>query len=312
MIRALIVTVVLVTPCFAQEDVDKLRAAANPAIQEQLAKVRSALRPGKDASNNVEMFREIQKLKELTDDDTELVKQIAIFAVAPGDESQPMLANVILDYVRPLPAKTIPILAPYLDAENMALHAFVVEWFQALDKGAGETEEANFGEYLKYVQRTLNHGEDVPVPFIHYIYQRSPGQALLVFSRGDISSLLQTVRENRKAAQSPRPATLPEQLQKRRAQESRQIESQARREVALAEHIISNAMWLNRHGFTDRFQQALPEAREELTKLAKGEWWARLYVVWIMRKHPEIRQDDLWNRLSKDSEEIVKEAATQG
>jgi hypothetical protein len=312
MIRLLIFATVLVSPCLAQEDVDKLRAEANPAIQEQLAKVRSAFRPGKDASNNVEVFGEIQKLKELTDDDAELVKQVAIFAVARGDESQPMIGNLILYYLRPLPAKTIPVLAPYLDTKNEALHAFVVEWFQSLDKGdSGELEAVNFKEYFHYVQQTLSRGQEVPAPFIRYLYQRSPGRALLVFSQGsvDVGGLIETVRENHQAIRDQRPATWPEQLRKRRSQETRQIEGQARREVALAEHIISNAIWLNRHGFPERFKQARPEAREELMRIAKGEWWARLYVVWVMRKYPEIRQDDLWDQLSKDSEEIVKQAA---
>ena len=83
-----------------------------------------------------------------------------------------------------------------------------------------------------------------------------------------------------------------------------------RSDIELAEHIVSNALWLNKNGFADRFQQTLPEANEQLTKLAnRQEWWARLYVAYIMRQHGELRRGDVIERLSNDSNELVQEAA---
>ena len=82
-----------------------------------------------------------------------------------------------------------------------------------------------------------------------------------------------------------------------------------RREIELAEHIISNAIWLNKNGFTDRFQAALPEANEQLDKLAKGEWWAKLYVIYVMRQNPSMLRDTVLRNLADDENKLVSEAA---
>jgi hypothetical protein len=97
--RLLILAVCLTTcaHCAAQQDVDNLVAESNPAIQQQLEAISRVIRPSESVSSNVEALREIQKLKELTDDEAELVKQVAIFAMAPGEETQPMLAGAILN-----------------------------------------------------------------------------------------------------------------------------------------------------------------------------------------------------------------------
>src|SRR5690348_1956505 len=99
--------------CDAQGDVDKLLGESNPTIQKQLEDIGHT--PGANVSNNVEALRKIQKLKELTDDKAELAKQVAIFSVAPNEETQPMLAGAILRNLE-LPSRvTIQVLAPYLD-----------------------------------------------------------------------------------------------------------------------------------------------------------------------------------------------------
>lgn len=80
--------------------------------------------------------------------------------------------------------------------------------------------------------------------------------------------------------------------------------------MLLAEHTTSNAIWLKENGFMEQFQAALPEARDELAKLAMHEaWWARLYAAVIMRQHPELRQDDVLQQLSNDADELVSKAA---
>jgi hypothetical protein len=67
---------------------------------------------------------------------------------------------------------------------------------------------------------------------------------------------------------------------------------------------------LKENEFAERFQAALPEANETLATLAQHrEWWARLYVAYIMRKYPELRQPDIMRQLSVDKNELVSEAA---
>jgi hypothetical protein len=121
---------------------------------------------------------------------------------------------------------------------------------------------------------------------------------------------LQAIRKNveaRKRGEEP-PAELHEIGQK--LKETGQARLRERREIELAAHIVSNAIWLNQNKFDEQFQKALPEATDELTKLAKqDQWWARLYVAEIMRQHRELRQPDVLQQLSTDSNGLVSEAA---
>jgi hypothetical protein len=78
----------------------------------------------------------------------------------------------------------------------------------------------------------------------------------------------------------------------------------------LAEHIVSDAIWLKENDpFPHRFQAAISEAGAQLRALAKQEWWARLYVVYIMRQNPPLLRDNVWRQLAEDSNELVSEAA---
>jgi hypothetical protein len=300
--------------CYAQDDVDQLLAESNPTIQNQLKAIGRVYRPG-GVSNNVEALREIKKLKELTDDKAELVKQVAIFSVEPEKEMQPLLALGLLQHLE-LPSRvSIRTLAPYLDTKNPQLRSFVRDWFRGHDNAdPGEWAAINYKDYLDYVSWATIRGEEIPAPFVKYIFERSPGQALRVFayanSHGDVTARLQAIRRSVEARQKGEVPT------DRRIGEgdnaSRNARLSERREMELAERTVSNAIWLKKNGFADRFQQALPEANEELAKLARRrEWWARLYVAYIMRQNPDLRQGDLWELLEKDNEELVREATKQ-
>jgi hypothetical protein len=302
-----------VAHCVAQVDVDNLLAESKPAIQEQLRVIRGVFRPSEHISDNIEALREIQKLKELTDDEAELVEQVAIFAMAPGEEMQPLTAAVILHYLQIPSRVTIRTLAPHLDATNPELRSFVRDWFQGHDNAdAGEWGAVNYKDYLDYVRGSVNRGEELPAPFIKYIYERSPERALMVFAKGtaNVSGHLEAIRMNFEAHQQGRALTEEEREQIRQIQAKRKIEGRARRQILLAEHIVSNAIWLHKNGYIVRFQKALPEAKEALAMLAEnGDWWARLYVAHIMRRNPALRQEHIMRQLAEDGEPLVREAA---
>jgi hypothetical protein len=298
--------------CVAQQDVDTLLSESNPAIQAQLQAIDRVIRPVDGFSNNVESLREIQKLKELTDDKVELVKQVAIFSFAPGPETQPMTAGAILYYMQIPSRNTIRALAPYLDTKNPQLRSFVLDWFHGHDHAdAGEWEAVNYKDYLDYIRWSVNRGVDIPAPFIRYIYERSPDRALLVFATGtaDIGGQLKAIGKSVEARQQGRELTEQERGEIRQMQAKKQQQGQERREIVLAEHIISNAIWLDKHGYIVRFQKTLPEVKEALATLIEGEWWARLYVAWIMRRNPAFVQPEMVKRLAGDSNELVKETA---
>ena len=269
---------------------------------------------------HIDVWREVKALKQLRTDKDKLVGQLAIFVATTKSEedSHVLIAGAILYFLDFPPSVPIRVLAPYLDTDIRQLRGFVEMWFYSHDKAADDSPRSpplrpvNYEDYMNYVRLKIGRGEEVPAGFIRYIYKRSPGRALLVFAYAsgsrDVAVKLEamhTIIEARQQGKEPEPQPELGQL----FEERRRARSREKREIELAEHIISNAIWLQKNGFNDRFQQALPEAKEQLAKLAKGEWWARLYVAYIMRQHPELRQEDVLQQLSEDSDELVSKAA---
>ncbi|MEX2172066.1 MAG: hypothetical protein WD851_22285, partial [Pirellulales bacterium] len=210
-------------------------------------------------------------------------------------------------------------------ADNEHLRSFVRDWFQSHDtcaSGGLSLQSVNYSDYLEYVRGQLKLNEDVPTAFIEYLYERSPERALMVFYQANPQRHAATVarlREMQEELEADRQqlddegaSETPQQRKADREEEIRQkVESELRREVLLAEHTVSNAIWLKEHRFGEEFQKALPEATSELAKLAKhDEWWVRLYVAEIMRQHRELRQRAVVQRLASDSNSLVSKAAT--
>lgn len=251
----------------AQTEFDELAAEADPGIQAQINIIF-------DAQSELDVSREVQALKESTNDKAELVKQLAIFAATArsGEEFHVLQTLGILYRLDLQPSIPIRVLAPYLDSDNDELRGFAREWFQGYDKAVGEEP---LKAYRSYVAGRLSRNEEVPAEFIEYIYERlPPGKALEVFHFG------------------------------------RWPPQKKDNDVLLAEHIVSNAIWLKENGFAERFQKALPEAKAELVKLAKHkEWWARLYIVCMMRRYPELQQADILQQLTADSNILVSKTA---
>jgi hypothetical protein len=314
---AIILAVTLATGahCVAQEtDVEQLLADADPPVQEQIAKTYAAFgRHQFEPIGHVEPFQELEDLKDAVADEEELVRQLAIFAATPkGDEQRPLAAAVILSWLHVPPNVAIRVLASYLDTDDSKLRAFVYDVFHGLDNTDSVAfVSVNYNDYLEYIRWMVHHEKELPAPFVNYIYERSPAQALLVFriATVDHRDYMQILRKSVEAAQEGRGPTAQEREEMRQVQEAGRREGRAQREILLAEHIVSNALWLHKNGFNERFQAALPEAMAELEKLAEHEaWWARLYVVYIMRQNPALLKAHTLRQLAEDENALVREA----
>jgi hypothetical protein len=325
---ALVVVVLMIwNDCVLARDVNTLIAESNPAIQEQLKKTYDAFMaaPANDVKSNCEAFQELQKLKGTTDDKGAIVKELAIFvATTESEEEQHVLQAGALLHLLDLPPSTIiRVLAPYLDTDNQQLRGFVHIWFHYHDShdrthGRPPLGSVNYYDYMEYVRSRVARNEEIPAGFIKFIYERHPGKALLVFAyasrAGDAVAQLHDIRKSLEAArqgEEPTPEEVRQrQVTKRQHAIQRQDAKIERNEILLAEHIVSNAIWLNENKFSERFQAALPEAKEQLLKLARHrEWWARLYAAEIMRQHPELRQENIVQQLQEDADELVSETA---
>jgi hypothetical protein len=308
--------------CAAQDaSLEQLLAHMDPAVQEQIARTYAAFELSHfELDGNVEAFEKLQKLKGLTQDKEELLKQLTIFVVTTESEenSHVTLTLVILENLRLATKVTIRALAPYLETDNASLREFVRDWFQGHDDAGpnkSPLKPVNYDDYQDYVMWKVNRNREVPAPFVRYIYERSPGGALLIFARasgsGDLVArlhLMQKAFEDRQQGKESEPQR--EAVQQ--LDERRKVRSRVQRQIQLAEHIVSNAIWLDKHGYIVRFQKALPEAQEALVTLAQGEWWARLYVVYIMRQNPVLLKDNILRQLAEDENELVRGAAKSG
>jgi hypothetical protein len=225
---------------------------------------------------------------------------------------QPLIAGAILHYLQIPSRVTIRTLAPYLDATNPELRSFVRDWFRGHDNAdAGLLGAVNYNDYLDYVRGSVNRGEELPAPFIKYIYERSPGRALMVFAEGtaNVSGHLKALRMNFEAHQQGRALTEEEREQIRQIQAKKKIEGRGRRQILLVAHIVGNAIWLHKNAYIVRFQKALPEANEALAMLAEhGDWWARFYVAHLMRRNRVLRQEHIMRQLAEDGNPLVREA----
>jgi len=324
----LVLVVSLQTAVHAQ-DVETLISESDPAIQGQINRIYDVFRRAArdDLKTNCDAFDELQRLKDMTDDKGEIVKQLALFAATTdsAEDAHVMLTGSILEYLN-LPASIpIRVLAPYLDADDRQLRDFARGWFFNHD-GHGRTQSrsplgpTNYYDYMQYVRSRLNKNEEIPIPFIKYLYEEQPDKAILVFAYANRQAvgagqlaILRDVFDARLQGRELESHEMRQLRSEKRQQELRQqLAKEEQSEILLAEHIVSNAIWLKENVFNDRFKKALPEVNAELAKLAKhDQWWVRLYVAVIMRRHRELQQDEVIAMLSKDSDPLVAKAAEQ-
>lgn len=289
---------------------EELLTRSVASIQQQIKVIADALDLNPlEPRRNIDAIKELISLSESIEDDGELVRQLAIYA-ADGEEGRPLVARTILEMLDPKSKVAIAILAPYVNSENKTLRSFARDWFQSYDNGGPDKSPlrtVDFEGYADYVRETLRNGESIPSMFVLYLYERSPGRSLLIFNQsrreGNVTNRLEAMRRKLEAdrrALAGGQQVAPGQMAAR----------EKSNEVVLAEHIISNAIWLKDHQYLERYRQALPEATAELAKLAKHEqWWARLYVVEIAARHRELAPVGVLNKLSTDSNGIVAKRA---
>lgn len=284
----------------AQTASEKLAAEADPAIQAQILAVY-------DAKSEAEVVRQQEILKRMTDDKAELVKQLAIFAVAAPDkkEMHGLLTVVVLNRLELSPSFAIRVLAPYLGSDNEELRDFAHQWFECHDRLSNDPlEPGNYKNYADYIGQMVAGNREIPAAFAEYLFERSPERALLAFHRGSrarhaaahmkaMSKAFEARRRGEQATfEKPKPFDDPP------------------KDILLAAHIVDNAIWLKTNKFDEHLHAALPDAKVQLAKLAdRKEWWVRLYVAEIMRRHPELRVAEVVENLSHDGNGSVSKAA---
>lgn len=129
------------------------------------------------------------------------------------------------------------------------------------------------------LQRHAASGKRLPQDLMARMYRGNPGGALLSMVRGQCIGRLEGEKDT------------------------------LRRQLLLAEHVVSDTLWKHEHGFLDK-QKVEPEAAAQIEKAAGDkQWWVRLYAAEIMSQHPAFRKPELLQKLAKDENALVRESA---
>jgi hypothetical protein len=310
---------------------EELLALRDPVVQDEISEL-FAVRGER------EHLRQIERIRESVGDEGEadLVVQLAIYATTASDEREfgVLETLLLLHRLEIPPIVVVRGLAPHLGSENARLRGFARDWFESHEAPA---DDEPFEAYGSYIYETRHKGLKLPDAFIEFIFERTPGRALLAFNdaskKEGATALLLEMHKKREAqrdsdqkpevfeftvepGKAPPVKRIPPPLENLPAVKGvpgatpRRRDLKRESEVRLTEHLVSNAIWLKKHRYEDQFEKAAVDTIAQLAALAKNEqWWCRLYVAEVMRKHPELRQNDLLKELADDSNEHVRRAA---
>jgi hypothetical protein len=202
----------------------------------------------------------------------QLVRQLVYFASRAENTEDAMVVGVIIRRLGIPDVAVVRALTPYLESTDLALAKCVRNILGGFEKRAAG-RQPDFSIYREIIANRLRADEELPDGLIRYMYDADPGAALLTLMRAH------QLRE-------------PEEL----------------KVILWAEHVVSDVLWKQRHGFLKRDEIELP-ATEELARLAVHEaWWVRLYVAEITRQHPAFCEPTLIKMLARDEHHLVREA----
>lgn len=227
------------------------------------------------ASTPQEFDDKLSSLLDRAKQDRKLVLEQLLHFAAREDASpddQILIAQVIkkMDIGMALVVATY---VPHLDNEEPRVRALAREWLiQSEDRSAAR--QPYFGHYLPLIKAELTKGEEPQYSLVEHMYEADAGLAVLTMMRA------YDLREP--AAMKP---------------------------ILWAEHIVTDLLWQRRFGFVPR-NHVETEVVTELGRLTQSNhWWARLYVANVIIAHPELADAQWANALTRDTHELVRDAA---
>jgi hypothetical protein len=166
-------------------------------------------------------------------------------------------------------------LVPFLESDDEKILEAATIWLHGLD-GFGRKTEPALDSYLRFL---LRQKESPPPGLVKYLYEISPGHALLVFGK------IYSDRPKFDAKPDPWP-----------------------RPLMWSDHLISTVKWRIRNRFLE--EGDLEKARKELDTLSKHEgWYVRRYVVHVIDDVRQFRTQEIVDRLKKDTNPLVADQA---
>jgi hypothetical protein len=275
-IRPALLVVVLVAPILRADIVVRakdrdMRSAPDPIVQELLDKFVVAQIAGDEGLE--EACRVILKIGRIAvKDQAELVRQLVWYDSKSTDVSTGMVLVQVLYYTRIPRTAMVAAVAPLLNCGDNKIERSARAVAEIIEGGINQGDCVNFTYYRNYAEGCQRTGKEIEIGLVKRMYSVDPGQALLTYL---------DVYEQEIHQQRP---------------------------IRLGEKAVSDYFWKRRYGFLGP-NEVDPQAVEQLKLLSeRSEWWARLYVAYIYRDHPELRSEEAVQRLREDGHPLVKEA----
>jgi hypothetical protein len=225
-----------------------------------------------------ERCESIAALAELARDDEKFLRQLVYFycrhETGRHSEDKQIFVLYLIGELKLSQTALTRVVTPYLFHENERLDS-IARNFLAKIEGSAVELACDRRDYQWYTP--LIGGADPPLRLIRYMFDHGPESALLEMN------VAYHARENREAY----------------------------RRILWAEHVISDNVWKQQHGFLKE-DEVEPAAAAEIENLSAHEaWWARLYVAEILVQQPEFQTPELMERLRDEPHELVRLAISR-
>jgi hypothetical protein len=202
-------------------------------------------------------------------DRPETVRQLVVYAARAGGMQPAQVFAAVSDERNLSDQEIVAAIIPMLELADGQHRTQAINVLGQYENRSA-SRPPDFSLYRDHLAAELRAGRRPPPGLVRYMYDSAPGVALLAMLRAH-------------------PDRRPESL----------------KPVLWAEHVVSDTLWKQQHGFLAR-DKVEPAAKQELEKLSRdGRWWVRLYVAAIMRQHEAFHEKGIAKRLGDDPHSLV-------
>lgn len=173
------------------------------------------------------------------------------------------------------PFQLLEPMLPFLESEDERIQEEAIIWLRAIDLASstgGDCTDPAQSRLMSYRQALLQRKGAPPPALVTYLYATSPSHAMLILAQID--------SEHVKRDQFPR-------------------------DLMWSDHLITTVKWRIRKRFLKPGD--IESAHQEMEALSKHPgWYARRYVVEVLREYPELGTPQIRDRLKKDENPLVR------
>lgn len=209
----------------------------------------------------------------ITSNEMENAREIVLYTIGtlltPADTSFEKISS-------PSAQTLIRAIVPYLGTEDPDLKKELYRMLKMVDLNvSGRQVHPKYSEYpVAYVEYKLfieTNKDNLSEPLVQYMYQKSPGEALLTLTKVYID------------------------------------DPQERNTIIHAEDVIKEDFWKRYHGpVKSRPRTISPEAKQAIDQLSRyPQWWIQLYVAEILLREPQFSSPQILERLKDTKHPVV-------